>query len=73
LTASGDAPGDLWLFFIIPSRRTVGLAYSDEGYGSAGMRWGIVFVESNFYGDFDAWYESLESLLVDNLSYFESD
>src|SRR5262249_47752726 len=43
---SGDAHGDLWVFFIIPRRKNVAIAYSDEGYGLLGDRWGLVFVDS---------------------------
>ena len=64
-TGSGDAEGDLWLFFIIPGRR-VALAYSDEGYGSLGMRWGLVFVDNDQYGDSGGWYNSLRDLLADS-------
>jgi hypothetical protein len=69
-TTGGDAQGDLWLFFVIPSRKEVALAYSDEGYGLLGRRWGLVFAHSDLYGDFDAWYNSLEHLLIDNSPYF---
>jgi hypothetical protein len=64
-TSNGDAQGDLWLFFMVPDRK-VALAYSDEGYGSLGMQWGLVFVDSDQYGDSGGWYNSLKDLLVDS-------
>src|SRR5688572_14603735 len=69
-TGNGDAQGDLWLFFIVPGR-TVALAYSDEGYGSLGIRWGLVFLHSDQYGDSGGWYTSLRDLLVDS-GYFDT-
>lgn len=68
-TGSGDAQGDLWLFFVVPNRN-VALAFSDEGYGLLGMRWGLVFVNSDQYGGSGGWYNSLRDLLVDS-GYFE--
>ena len=70
-TDHGEAQGDVWRFFTIPRRNTVSLAYSDEGYGLSGRRWGLVFIGSDIYGDFDAWYDSLESLVGENSLYFE--
>jgi hypothetical protein len=68
---SGDAHGDLWVFFIIPRRKNVGIAYSEEGYGLLGDRWGLVFVDSVHYGDRDVWYPSLADLLAENGSYLK--
>jgi hypothetical protein len=70
-TGTGDAQGDLWLFLILQDRN-VALAYSDEGYGSLGMRWGLVFLHGDQYGDSGGWYNSLRDLLVDS-GYFEAD
>jgi hypothetical protein len=64
-TESGDAEGDLWLFYKVPGHR-VALAYSDEGYASLGMRWGLVFVDSDAFGDSGGWYGSLGGLLLDS-------
>jgi hypothetical protein len=69
-TESGDAQGDLWIFFIITDQN-VALAYSDEGYGLLGMRWGLVFVQNDQYGASGGWYNSLRDLLVDS-GYFEA-
>jgi hypothetical protein len=71
LTENGDAEGDLWLFYKVPGRR-IALAYSDEGYGSLGMRWGLVVTDSDEYGDSGGWYNSLRDLLVDS-GYFEAE
>ena len=48
----------------------VALAYSDEEYGSLGLRWGLVFIDSDEYGDSGGWYYSLRDLLLDS-GYFE--
>jgi hypothetical protein len=69
---SGTAEGDLWLFFIIPSRPSVALAYSEEGYALMGLHWGLVGVGSPGYGSSDGWYESLFDLLVDS-GHYEAD
>jgi hypothetical protein len=64
---NGTAEGDLWIFFIIPSRPSVALAYSDEGYALLGRPWGLVRVGSSVYGEADdCWYESLTDLLGDS-------
>jgi hypothetical protein len=68
---SEDAYGDLWVFFIIPRRKNVALAYSDDGYGLSGDRWGLVLVDSAHYGDRDVWYPSLEAMLTANSPYFD--
>ena len=70
-TGTETGQGDVWLFFIIPSRPSVGLAYSDDGYSELGRRWGLVFVHGGHYGDTDSWYESLSDLLVDS-GYFDT-
>lgn len=70
-TETGRAQGDLWIFFIVPDR-DVALAYSDEGYASYGMRWGLVGVNEDEYGTSGGWYDSLRDLLVDS-GYFEAD
>lgn len=70
-TEAGTAQGDLWIFYVVPGRN-VALAYSDEGYASSGMRWGLVFVDSDEYGTSGGWYNSLRDLLVDS-GYFEAD
>ncbi len=70
-TESGVAEGELWLFYKVPGH-SVGLAYSDEGYGSLGLRWGLVFIDSDEFGDSGAWYDSLGGLLLDS-GYFERD
>lgn len=62
--------GLLWLFYVIPSRKNIALAYSSEGYGLKGSRWGLVFVDSSHYGDSDAWYDTLNDLLRENELYF---
>lgn len=69
-TGSGGAEGDLWLFFIVASGK-VALAYSDEGsHGSSELRWGLVFVDSDQYGDSGGWYNSFRDLVVDS-GYFK--
>lgn len=70
-TGSDDAQGDLWLFLRVPGHR-VGLAYSEEGYGLMGMRWGLVFLNEDQYGGSGGWYNSLGDLLVDS-GYFEAE
>jgi hypothetical protein len=70
-TDSGDAQGDIWIFFLIPGRDTA-LAYSEEGYGVSGMPWGLVFQRTDQYGSSGSWYRSLTELLEDS-GYFDAD
>lgn len=62
---SGLAEGDVWVFLIIPTRPSIGFAYSQEGYALVGRRWGLVWVEHPHYGAPDEWYESLGDLIID--------
>jgi hypothetical protein len=65
LTDKGEAQCDLWIFYIVPDK-DIALAYSEEGYGAIGIRWGLVFLHNDEYGSSDSWYSSLHGLLVES-------
>jgi hypothetical protein len=69
-TDRGEAQGDLWIFLIVPGHEDLALAYSEEGYGSIGICWGLVLVHDDQYGSSGNWYLSLYGLLVES-GYFE--
>jgi hypothetical protein len=69
-TGRGLDEGDLWLFYVVPGKN-VALAYSDEGYGVMGIRWGLVDLHGDEYGTSGGWYYSLRDLLVDS-GYFKT-
>jgi len=67
--SSGESSGDLWTFALLD--KDVGLAYSGDGYGAAGLPWGLVFLASSHYGTSGAWYPSLHDLIKD-CGYFQA-
>ena len=45
--------------------RNVWIAYCEQGWGTRGRPWGLVFEKQNFIGEPDAWYPSLQALFED--------
>lgn len=55
-------PSFAWRFASLGGRN-VHAAYWPEGYGELGSPWGLVFADSDYFGQDTGWYRSLEELL----------
>jgi hypothetical protein len=62
--SGGESQGEMWIFARL--NESVGLAYSERGYGAEGLPWGLIFMGSSHYGSSGAWYSSLRGLIEDS-------
>ena len=62
-----DEKFEAWLFAEM-SERNIGLVYCLGGFGMLGSPWGLIFIDSDYFGMDPGWYQNLDDLISEWLS-----